>query len=291
MPVRKKRIFGFFLVVVTITAIFLFLPKMILAQVVINELLPNPSGDERAGEWVELFNQGKAVDVDGYRLKDASDHELVIGLDYVEGTTVVPAGGWLVIKRNNHPSFSLNNSGSETIDLWDNASPAARLVDSFSYSGSVVDKSWGRIPDGGDIFAEGLDPTPNGANLAPTLTPTLTPSPTLAPRPTATPKSPTLIPTPKIFTSTPTKKINKPTSILEAQELVSTMSGEILGEEKTATVAFYPLKATKEAGEASITGKSTGRRSWHPVAFLISGLVILFGAAFSVWYNLGKKQE
>ena len=168
----------------------------------INELLPNPSGDEKTEEWVELFNAGgEAVDVNGFVLKDAADHILTIDATYVDGSTVIESHSWLVIRRNNHPDFSLNNSGTEEIYLFNNSS--TNPLDSFFYQGSGDDRSWGRIPDGGEISAQQLEPSPGSSNIPPpTPTPTPTPKPTSTPVPTSSP-TPTPAPTKTPPTLTP----------------------------------------------------------------------------------------
>ncbi|HJX45949.1 MAG TPA: lamin tail domain-containing protein, partial [Patescibacteria group bacterium] len=184
--------------------VFLF-PSSVNAQVVINEVLPDPLGDENQEEWVELYNNGSLeVDVAGYILRDASNHEIILDNSYIDGgITIVPSQGWIVIKRNG-ASFSLNNSGDEIITLI--SSPSAELVDTFSYNGSQSDKSWGRIPDGAQIEGDTLDKTPRRANQSrtpeptqeTTSTPTSTPTPTPTKTPTPTPKpTPTKTPTPK----------------------------------------------------------------------------------------------
>lgn len=191
-----------------ILIIFLLLlfsqPKKVLAQAVINEVLPNPAGEDSAGEWVEIYNTSEtALDISGYKLKDADNHELIIGADYTDGGTLVAGKSWLLIKRNNHSTFSLNNTGSEEVSLWDNAGSPSK-IDSFSYSDSDENKSWGRIPDGGSIHGDKLVPTPNGANvILPTATPqptvTLTPAPTSIP-PTVTPTL-TSVPAPNSYSN------------------------------------------------------------------------------------------
>ena len=145
----------------------------------------------------DRYNNGEtAIDVSGYRLKDLDNHELIITTDYASSGTVINGKSWLLIRRNNHSSFSLNNSGSEEISLWDNSSTPVK-IDSLAYSGSSENKSWGKIPDGGSLYAEKLDPTPGGSNQ---IIPTATPLPTTTPTPTVAIILPTSTPVP---TNTP----------------------------------------------------------------------------------------
>jgi len=139
------------------------------ASVVLNEYMPNPSGNDDdpmpQGEWVELYNNGgTALDVDGWRIYDAAGAYVpIISGNIVGGSTVVPAGGYLVVYRNGY-SFSLNNSGAETVYLYDGDIGSGTLVDSHSYSGSTEDKTWARVPDGGG-WSDGHVKTPGGPNV------------------------------------------------------------------------------------------------------------------------------
>ncbi len=124
--------------------------------------------------------------------------------------------------------------------------------------------------------------TPNPANPAlfddidfSQVSPPDQPVSTLPPTPEPT-EAPT--PTPKPLTPTPTKK---PTPTLKPSP-TSTPSGEILGEGESATNAFYPLGATEEAEATPEAGPKT---RWLPKIFLGLGFLLLFGAAFWVWYT------
>jgi len=162
---------------------FLF-PSLSFAQVVINEILPNPVGEDKGNEWIELFNTDiTGIDVSGYKLKDAADNEQIINSGFL------PPKSWLIIRSEG--KFALNNSGSETIYLYDDL--AKDPVSSFTYVGSTEGKSWGRIPDGGEVFGDVLIPTEGTTNQTPTPEPTTVPTqaptstPTAAPTQTAAP--------------------------------------------------------------------------------------------------------
>lgn len=87
-------------------------------------------------------------------------------------------------------------------------------------------------------------------------------------------------------TSTPTIKIGSPTPTPKKVKLISTMSGEVLGEGEEATTAFYPLETIDEEEPEEATPSS--KKSWLPKVFLVLGLAILFGVTFSLWYNFLK---
>jgi len=132
--------------------------------VVLNEFLPNPEGNDNAskpnGEWVKLYNNSTSdVDVNGWVLYDAYDtHELVIsatnsdndGNPLDSGETIVPAGGILTVYRNGDGDFELNNTGGDTVRLYNApVGSGGVLVDSFTYKIDAKEgKSFRRVPDG-----------------------------------------------------------------------------------------------------------------------------------------------
>ena len=141
-------------------------------DVVINEFLPNPSGDDDAlkpaGEWVELYNRGgTAVDVSNWALYDSIDtHELLITAAVTDtGGTIVPAGGRLVVYRNGDTDFVLNNSGGDSVRLFNALIIlGGTLVDSHAYTANAAtDKTTARIPDGTDNWVDPI-PTPGEPN-------------------------------------------------------------------------------------------------------------------------------
>lgn len=96
--------------------------------VVLNEIMPNPVGDDSQngllGEWVELYNNtNQTIDLNGWYIKDLAGAPIVIGgtsdnLPTTEnGATTIEAFGWLVVYMN---APILNNSGTETVYLYDN---------------------------------------------------------------------------------------------------------------------------------------------------------------------------
>ncbi|OHA41321.1 MAG: hypothetical protein A3G59_00745 [Candidatus Taylorbacteria bacterium RIFCSPLOWO2_12_FULL_47_20] len=167
-------------------------------MIVINEFLPNPEGvaygfdfgadsdDKPKGEWVELFNNSDSdFDLDGWYVWDNSGsagNKIFIDTTNTNlGTTVIPAGGFLVVYLQKQV---LNNS-SDDVRLYN---AADELVDAYYYeghevcdheptpgdpnesatSGGVCDpvppnKSYARIPDGTGGFVDPI-PTPGFAN-------------------------------------------------------------------------------------------------------------------------------
>ncbi len=229
-------------------SIFLFpllVPASVVAQVVINEVLPDPADSDEENEWVELYNNGnEEINISGFILKDAANHELTIP----EGS-IIQSKNWFVIYRNGNASFSLNNSGEETVILYDLTN---NLLDSFSYSGSATDKSWGRIPDGGSISPTKLVPTSAGANKAPDPIPSPSPSPEPTPKSEPSPSaSGTVIvsATPNVYPKVTPKPLIKisPSPLADASvEILSEKSemspvATVMGESTKSASIKFPL--------------------------------------------------
>ena len=111
--------------------------------VVINEVLPNPSGSDDA-EWIELKNIGEGeVNLEGWRVADLSKEYVISGDDF--GSMVIGAGGFFVLDKR-VTGIALNNSGGESVFLYNSQ---GGLVWQVSYSGSAKDNmSWARDASG-----------------------------------------------------------------------------------------------------------------------------------------------
>lgn len=259
---------GFF---IAFGAIFLFLPGRVLAQVVINELLPNPADGP---DWIELYNTtNQDVDLGEWILDDEGTATNMV--DIKEAT--ISAQGFLVFAVGNR----LNKS-SDTIYLKDKQE---LTVDEYRYiEDPGSDISFGRMPDGGE-WGLCQAPTKGGSNSC--ILPTPTPIPTSTPQPTSASgpsDTPTPIPnTPKLSTPTPTSTSHLTPTPKSTKKTEATLSGEVLGEEST-PAAFYPWEATEEA-EASAEASPSGKNRWLSKVFLGLGFILLFAAAFYVWYT------
>jgi len=293
MPAREK----FFIAITIFLAIFLFFPKNVFSQIVINEFSSGTTSD-----WVEIYNTGtESARLSNLRIRDSttSNKKDLSGELTAGGFLVVPFSNWL-------------NSAGDVVKLIMIVGENEELLEEIPYgtagglcaapeSGSI-----GRFPDGGPTLVRFVAHTQNTSNNTaqefpcptPTSTPTpeLTPTPTLTSRPTSTPKLPTPTPTVKlstptlISTSTPKPTFSPtPTPTLKTTPTEATKSGEVLGEEEEATVGgFYPLEATEEAEkieEATPAGKKSNKNKILGGIFLGAGLVAIFGAAFSLWYT------
>ncbi|OGJ67950.1 hypothetical protein A3J34_02715 [Candidatus Peribacteria bacterium RIFCSPLOWO2_02_FULL_51_10] len=125
------------------------------------------AGGPLDGEWVELFNPtGLAVDVSEYVLYDeVNTNELFITAANTDtGGTVVPSLGFLVVYREGDGDFSMDNSGGDTVRLFDDEIGSGVLVDSHTYAiDADENKSFARVPDGTSNWID-PDATPGEPN-------------------------------------------------------------------------------------------------------------------------------
>jgi len=109
--------------------------------VVINEVEPNPAGDDSGNEWVELYNAGtEAVDIGDWQIVTRHGRTASVTVPY--GTVIQP-GQFLVFYR----SKQWIDNKDEVVELR-NASGG--LVDSTCVLNDSSDcgTTWARVPDG-----------------------------------------------------------------------------------------------------------------------------------------------
>ncbi|MBS3793734.1 MAG: lamin tail domain-containing protein [Candidatus Thorarchaeota archaeon] len=126
--------------------------------IVINEFLPDPYTLYNE-EWIELYNpQDLDADLSGYILDDITDG----GTNpyTIPDGTIIPGKGFLVFYQGT-TGVGLNNAG-DTANL---IQPDGTIVqDSYSYSSSTNDVSYGRETDGGSTWTTFDSPTPGATN-------------------------------------------------------------------------------------------------------------------------------
>lgn len=87
-------------------------------KVIINEIMPDPKGADKDGEWIELFNSGdQKINLKGWKLDDeigGGSKPYVFSVD-----AFIDAKNFLVIKRN-ESDIVLPNKGGEANLLWYN---------------------------------------------------------------------------------------------------------------------------------------------------------------------------
>lgn len=120
-------------------------------MILINEWLPNPVGNDMAGEWVEIFNSGgQPLSLNGWRIENNSGKKF-----YLKGEIV--SGEYKVLKRS-ETKLALQNQSGE-LKLYDSK---GSLIQTASFYGSAAEgKSFSRTASG--IFLA-TEPTPGAAN-------------------------------------------------------------------------------------------------------------------------------
>ena len=130
--------------------------------VVVNEICADASATE---DWVEFYNStDTAVDASTWMIGDDQAEMVTVG-DLVTDATI-PAGGFLlvmtkvVLADGTEIGFGLKKDGSESLfvqmgdDTWSTEVPEA----------VAEDTSYARIPDGGDVWENGVVATPAMSN-------------------------------------------------------------------------------------------------------------------------------
>jgi hypothetical protein len=262
MPVPVKSFF----LLIAFSAIFLFSPGVVFAQVVINEILPDPTD---GSDWIELYNTtNQDVDLNGWIVDDEGTKTNMLEIGEI---TIGAHAFWF------SEVGSRLNKGGDTIYLINNQ---GLTVDEYQYTASPgLDISLGRMPDGGD-WGTCDPPTPEAENQCIIPTPIPTPSSTPTPEPEEESEEESVSPT-----SAPT---SSPTPTPKAVKVIgATLSGEVLGKEEASQQALYPWEAT-EGGEEE--GEATSvKKSISPLIFLGLGLVFLSAAAYRLWYTFYRK--
>jgi hypothetical protein len=144
--------------------------------VVINEVLAS-NGRTRADpqgeydDWIELYNQSSApVNLGGMYLTD--DPTEPAKWQFPKNTsaqTTIPAHGYLLVWADGevgdsglHAAFNLKASG-ESVALFDR--DGLTLIDSVDFDAQTTDISYGRFPDGADLWSPLTTPTPGAQNI------------------------------------------------------------------------------------------------------------------------------
>lgn len=113
------------------------------SKIIINEILPNPSGDDSKDEFVELYNSGSQNEnLQRWFLMDAGKHTFVFDANYcqVHGCEIGVNSYFKIFSRDyDDGNLTLNNTGTESIFLFD---PNCDEVSRVSYSGAKENLSY-----------------------------------------------------------------------------------------------------------------------------------------------------
>jgi len=105
-------------------------------QIILNEILPNPIGADKDGEWIELYNSGdKKVNLKGWILATSAKTS---GKQYIfAGDNFFEAKSYLAIKRSESGLVLANESGKVSL-IW----PPEKIMSEVSYGAAKEGKSY-----------------------------------------------------------------------------------------------------------------------------------------------------
>lgn len=134
-------------------------------NIFINEILPNPQGNDKEEEFIEIFNDNtEQTDLTDWYLEDASKSRYTISQKHFSSTIVDPKSYFIIYRKQSN--LSLNNSSGDSVSLF---SPRDELIDSLIYGDAAKDQhSFGLILDSiasGKKYEWSSTPTPGAANV------------------------------------------------------------------------------------------------------------------------------
>lgn len=281
---------------------FIFVNKA-LADVVINEFLPNPSGPTSEDtEWIELYNTASStVDLSGWQLDD------IVGggtSPYtIPSNTLISENGFFVFEKS-QTNIGLNNSG-DTVRLINSSGTE---ISTYPYSSTTEDVSYGRTQDGGSEWITFLVSTRNATNgtslpsststpvpdtpTSPPSTPTEAFTPTSKP-PTFTPKPPTA--TPKNTATLKATAIPSPTSKPTPTTTPKKSSAVIAQVAKEENIGPTSVLGIAQEEKPSPTPSQEKNNTTNYLPFILIGIGIVFIAGFGILiyhpFGLLKQEE
>ncbi len=126
------------------------------ASIIISELLPNPSSHNPKDEFIELTNEGVTdIDLDGWRLIDEEEREFVFSKNGTIKTVLKPKE-YVIIGRDTS-GIALNNSGGETIKLYEKGAQKAHVTLRYSEN-AVKNMSYSRDAHGRYVWTTQVTP-------------------------------------------------------------------------------------------------------------------------------------
>jgi len=161
----KFNIFMKKIFIILFSFFFLLVDSFSLAEnslkIVINEILPSPSGPDDEGEWIEISNPNNfEVDISDWKIQDTVGKTKTYTFPK---ETKILAQGFLVLKRP-VSKITLNNDGDglKIIDA------EGKIVDEVSYQKAKEGKSFAKT-ESGWLWTENL--TPGAPNTSQTSLP------------------------------------------------------------------------------------------------------------------------
>ena len=124
--------------------------------VIINELLPNPSGPDETDEWIEIFNSNSIdIDLSGWQLQDKAG--TITTYSIPQGTKIL-ANNFLVFKRPT-TQIMLNND-EDGLNLL---TPDGKIIDSTNFTSAPLSQSYNKTLSG--LWQWSTTLTPGAKNI------------------------------------------------------------------------------------------------------------------------------
>ncbi|MDP8241195.1 MAG: CotH kinase family protein [Candidatus Hatepunaea meridiana] len=127
----------------------------------------DPQGD--FDDWIELYNDSEVrIDISGFYLTDDLDQPNK--WSFPQGS-IIEARGFLLIWADEdindepglHSNFRLSGEG-EQLGFYVSDGDEYIVIDTLTYGAQQTDRSYGRLPNGGDDWVEFAQPTPGELN-------------------------------------------------------------------------------------------------------------------------------
>jgi hypothetical protein len=159
MGVGVKPMKSWTILILFLFSLFPFSLKADSPKILINEVLPSPTGSDLTDEWIEIFNPNNfEFNLSGWKIQDTIGK--IKTYIFPKGTKIL-AKGFLVLKRP-ESKITLNNDG-DGLKLID---PEGKTIDEISYQKAQKGKSYNR-GENGWFWNENL--TPSAENVKPII--------------------------------------------------------------------------------------------------------------------------
>jgi len=108
-------------------------------KIILSEILPNPVGADKDGEWIELFNSGdKRVNLRGWILRSGAK---ISGKQYqFSGNNFIETKSFLTVRRDESGLVLTNGSGSVSL-VW----PPDKILSTISYGAAKEGESYALV--------------------------------------------------------------------------------------------------------------------------------------------------
>jgi hypothetical protein len=126
-------------------------------DIVINEFMAATSMPDQ-GDWLELYNRGKRnIRVGGWWISDDADRLLGIGAFRIPAGTLLEPGEFILFSRA-ELGFGFSSLGEK---IFLTSTDGSHVIDAVEFGEMTkADHSFGRYPDGSDLWVTMSDPSP-----------------------------------------------------------------------------------------------------------------------------------